>query len=206
MHFTDQAITNLRTVVIGQQHFGGQGKKRCEDVGQIAGVEQLHARIAQPLALIDQLQHQQEKRAVENVDIEFFKPGAFQQNRRQIAEAGAVNVQLWLVEREAGGLQSGLVQTIMTAGELDATHTQRRVPPLDQANLDGQAIFRFQSRIQRRPAPLDNLSIVFKAFAHATSHSLQAKKRSRLTLERFFVPAFLLKDFHSRAIDDRRTP
>ena len=103
--FADQAIADLGIEVIRQHQLGRQGKKRQLDFRQIAGVQQLDPRIAEPRLLIEQLQHQRKHRAVENVHVQTLKPGALQQLHLQIAEPGAVDMHHRAVDRQAVGLK-----------------------------------------------------------------------------------------------------
>ena len=74
----DQPITNLRAEVIGQEHFGGQRKKRRVDIRMIAGIHQFHSGVFKPLPLVEQLQHQGKQGAVEDVHVQPLKPFALQ--------------------------------------------------------------------------------------------------------------------------------
>src|SRR5471030_1902663 len=117
-----------------------------------------------------------------------LKPGTLQQDRWQIPKTGAVDMQLRLIDRQAGRLHTGLKDTIMAAGELNAANAQRRTQPLGQLGLDRCAVLQHQPSVQRRPAALYHLSIVFKAFAHAASLSYRQKNSVQgKPLNAFFV-------------------
>ena len=133
--FADQAITNLRVEVIGQHQLGRQGKKRQLDFRQIAGIQQLDPRIAEPLLLIEQLQHQRKHRAVEDVHVQPLKPGTLQQLHLQIAQPGAVDMHHRTVGRQAVGLKPGLAGAVMATGQLNAVDAQRRAQAFHQISL-----------------------------------------------------------------------
>ena len=204
VNFIDQPITNLRAEVIGQEHFGGQRKKRRVDIRMIAGVHQFHSGVFKPLPLVEQLQHQGKQGAVEDVHVQPFKCGSLQQHRWQVAKAGAVDVHPRFF-RKAGRLDPGLMDPVVATGQLNPVDTQRRAQALHQFGLNGRSVFSHQSCKQRRPAPLQHLGVGLEKLAHGASRSLTGKKIAlKVNLERYFCIRRFCSD--SRAIDNRRAP
>ena len=104
----------------------------------VGGIAQFDSRITEPGLLIQQPQHPLEQGPIEDMDTQALQCRPFQQDLLQIAQPGAVEVQQGAFRRQTGGLQTGLGDAIMPAGELNATHAQGRAQPLHQ--LDRQRL------------------------------------------------------------------
>jgi hypothetical protein len=107
VRFADQAVANLRVEVISQHISDGKAKNGVQ-MSAISGIEQLHSRIFQPLALIEQLQHQGKHCAVEDMHVQPLKlraSAAPLANHRAPCHRHAIRT----VISQTGGLDAGFV-------------------------------------------------------------------------------------------------